>query len=377
MPPASDSLAFLYIQAWCGLGIILAYYLVLFVVFRARKTPRIGVIQYEPPKGISPAVAATLRENGLCERAFASALVSLSVKRFLAIHQNKDRFIFKKLREPDDPLPPEESILLSTLFPGGLNTYEFDSIEYSRLCSAFMEFKEVLEGIVEPELISAHSPLWWVGIACSLMPIIPLAGSIVSIESISSLASLAYLGIWVLLGGSCLVAALHVWPATFRKLTSYFPWDDRPSRPLDPTDAIPVLLSASALCGFIFLAVLTSTEFAVLLGCLVLVNTVFRHSLESPTRAGRKVLDDLENFREFLARTGTDRLNRENQPGHSPLTFEKHTAFAVALDVEHTWGEEFVENLMSLFQLDEAYHRRPSTHALDYGPPELKIPRRR
>ncbi len=373
MQVASDAPAFLYAQAWIGLGIILAYYVVLFVVFRARTRRPIGVTQYEPPQRISPAVAANLRESGRYERAFASALVSLSAKGFLEIGQDKDWFSLKKLRVADGTLPPEESMILVSLFAGSEHTYAFNAVEYTSLCKTYIEFKDVLEGIVEPELISAHLPFWLVGVACSLMMITPVAGSIVTLGNGVSWASVAYLGTWILLGGSCLVAALRVWPVTFRKLTSYIPWDDKPSRPLDLNDAIPVFLSVSALMGFIFLAVLSSTNFALLLTALVLLNATFRHALEAPTRTGRKVLAELENFREFLSRTDADRLNRENQPGKTPVTFEKYSAYAVALDVEHSWGEEFVENLVGLLQLDQAYSRGQRNLPINNGRIELKI----
>lgn len=373
MQVASDASAFLYVQAWIGLGTVLAYYVVLFVVFRAGTHRSIGVTQYEPPKGISPAVAANLTENGFYERAFAAALVSLASKGFLEIGQDEYRFSLKKLREPSGALPPEESLLLESLFAGRPDTYAFDSIEYSRLCETYIDFKDVLDGCVEPDLISEHLPFWWVGVACSLMATIPVAGSVVELENGVSWVSVAYFGIWILLGGSCLVAALRVWPVTIHKLTSYIPWDDRPTRPLDLKDLIPVFLSVSAIAGFVFLAVLSSTKFALLVSALVILNTISRHTLEAPTRAGRKVLAELRDFREFLSRTDTDRLNRENQPGQTPVTLERYSAYAVALNVDDAWGEEFVENLVELLQWDQAYSRRQSKLPINNDRIELKI----
>ena len=198
------------------------------------------------------------------------------------------------------------------------------------------------------------------GVVFSLMATYPVVGSMAMPENGRAWASIAYFGIWILLGGSCLVAALRVWPVTVRKLTSYIPWGDRPTRPLDLKDLIPVFLSGSALAGFVFLAVLSSTRFAILASSLVILNALARHVLETPTSAGRKVLAELRNFREFLSRTDSDRLNRENQPGQTPVTLEKYSAYALALDVEDAWGEEFVENLVELLQWDQAYSRRQS-----------------
>lgn len=67
------------------------------------------------------------------------------------------------------------------------------------------------------------------------------------------------------------------------------------------------------------------------------------------------MIAELENFKEFLSRADSDRLNRENQPGETPAILEKYTAYAVALDVEHAWGEEFTGNILDLLQYDQAY----------------------
>jgi hypothetical protein len=110
--------------------------------------------------------------------------------------------------------------------------------------------------------------------------------------------------------------------------------------------------------GFALLAFLTSTHFALFLAALVTLNSMFRHPLDAPTRAGRKVLAELEGFCEFLSRADADRLNRENQPGHTPQTLEKYSAYVVALEVQHAWGEEFTENLLELLEIHKAYSGR-------------------
>jgi hypothetical protein len=186
------------------------------------------------------------------------------------------------------------------------------------------------------------------------------------------------IGIGILLGGSCFVSALWTWPVTLRKLWSFLPWDDRPSRPLTPNDAIPLILTGGALVGFGLLASETTTKLAGLLTAVVFMNAVFRHALAAPTQAGRKALAKLADFREFLARTDADRLNRENMPGQTPQTLEKYSAYALALRVEHAWGEEFAENLLELLQIDLAYRRRTPDFMQRQEPfTEIKLGKRR
>ena len=164
--------------------------------------------------------------------------------------------------------------------------------------------------------------------------------------------------VWILAGGIAFLAAMRTWPAVLRKLASFIRQDGRPRRPLDFNDLVPVILNCSALFGFSFLAVMTSLEFGILVACIVFAIALFRGFLEAPTAAGRKALRQLMGFREFLSRAEADRLNRENKPGQSPDTLEKFTAYAVALDVEHGWGEEFTDQLLEVLQFDEASHIR-------------------
>jgi hypothetical protein len=60
----------------------------------------------------------------------------------------------------------------------------------------------------------------------------------------------------------------------------------------------------------------------------------------------------LLGFREFLARAESDRLDRENEVGLTPKQLDRCIPYAVALDVEHSWGEEFTEDLIGIIQFD-------------------------
>jgi hypothetical protein len=78
--------------------------------------------------------------------------------------------------------------------------------------------------------------------------------------------------------------------------------------------------------------------------------------LEASTNEGRKTIEELRNFREFLSPADADRLNRENDPGATPAILEKNSSCAVALSVDRAWGEEFTGNLLGLLQFNEAYN---------------------
>jgi len=312
-----------------------------------------------------PAVAAYLFENGRCERAFAAAMVSLAAKGYIRIVQVKDSFRLTKLRESDSALPPEESSVLAEIFSSGPEPFKFDGCEgNTRLSTVFKRFEVTVESIAIPELISSHLGFWLVGLAIASPAVIQVLTNFPPSRDRTSPLVL-YPGLWIVLGGFCLVAALRAWPATLRKLATFLPGNRRPACPPDLTDLTPLFLTTTAALAFGYLAFLSSPKFAVLVTSAVVLGASTRNLLESRTRAGRRMLAELSGFREFLARAEADRLNRENEPGQSPRVLEKYSAFAVALGVEQGWGEAFTSDLLQLLQFDRAYS--PSS-------PEISLP---
>jgi hypothetical protein len=50
----------------------------------------------------------------------------------------------------------------------------------------------------------------------------------------------------------------------------------------------------------------------------------------------------------FLAEVDSDRVNRMNAPGAPSAAAEKYWGWALALDVEHAWGEQFAAAVLNL-----------------------------
>ena len=64
--------------------------------------------------------------------------------------------------------------------------------------------------------------------------------------------------------------------------------------------------------------------------------------MEAPTPEGRKVLDHIEGFREYLSTADEGpRLEALNPPEKTPALFERMLPYAIALDVENSWAEKF------------------------------------
>jgi len=74
---------------------------------------------------------------------------------------------------------------------------------------------------------------------------------------------------------------------------------------------------------------------------LMNVNLVFIGIMRAPTAKGRALMDRIEGFRHYMTVAEKDRLNFHNPPELTPERFEAYLPYAVALDVENAWGDQF------------------------------------
>ena len=63
--------------------------------------------------------------------------------------------------------------------------------------------------------------------------------------------------------------------------------------------------------------------------------------LQAPNREGRRVMDQIEGFRQYLGVAEEDRLEYLNPPKKTPELFERFLPYAIALDVENSWASRF------------------------------------
>ncbi len=73
------------------------------------------------------------------------------------------------------------------------------------------------------------------------------------------------------------------------------------------------------------------------------VVVLFAWLLKAPTAHGRRLLDQLEGFRLYLDVAEKEDLDLRNPPQRTPELFEAYLPFALALDVEQPWAEQFAD----------------------------------
>ena len=72
---------------------------------------------------------------------------------------------------------------------------------------------------------------------------------------------------------------------------------------------------------------------------------VFKWLLESPTVAGQRLMEQIEGFKLYLGIAEQDRLNFQHPPEITPELFEAYLPYAIALDVENEWGDQYASHI--------------------------------
>ncbi len=90
---------------------------------------------------------------------------------------------------------------------------------------------------------------------------------------------------------------------------------------------------------------------------MAIVLVVFAALMKRPTGLGRKLLDDMLGFKDYLEIAEKDELNLRNPPDKTPQLFERYLPFALAMGVEQKWADRFTEIFAGLRgPNDAAYH---------------------
>jgi uncharacterized membrane protein len=101
---------------------------------------------------------------------------------------------------------------------------------------------------------------------------------------------------------------------------------------------------------------------AAVLALILLTNVLFYHLLKAPTRLGRRVMDEIDGFAEYLSVAEKDRMNLLNPPERTPELFERFLPYALALGVEQAWGEQFSDVLAAASVAETRSHSSYRPH---------------
>jgi uncharacterized membrane protein YgcG len=336
-----------------GLVLILGYYLVIWS--RVGRDPAPGTIipLYTPPQDFSPAAVRYLMQEGFDNKVMAAAVVDMAVKGYLTIEEKEEGISFlksttytlRKKRDSYDDLAAEEIRAAAQLFSTG-DALELKSENHTAIKAALDTVKETLRVKLEKHYFVTNLNYFIAGIVLSfaVLGFIVLA----SRETGAAVFSAVWLSIWTV--GCVFLAGFvyHRWLAArgggFGNILGAM---------VATIFAIP--FAVGLVFGVSFLTLAISPVAAAAFAGMIFVNPLFYYLLKAPTLNGRVVMDQIEGFKLYLSVAEQERLNLLNPPERTPELFEKYLPYALALDVEVQWTEQFAQVLAAAEAAETAY----------------------
>jgi len=330
-----------------GLFILLVYYIIAWA--RVGKDPARGTIipLYNPPEKLSPASVRYILKMGYDNKCFTAAVINMAVKGFLNIHEKKGVYTLAKNEIDQKSLSAEEKKIASELL-GSRDKIKLKNTNHAKIRKTVESIKKVLSLNFEKVYFFTNRQYFFPGLIMSVL-ILLLSLLLTSSKEVVIFFSI-WLSIWSVGVAALLSQAFHQWRSVF----------SRSRKTSSLGGAIFLTLFALPFVGVEILVLATlgkhiSHGFIGILVVIMFVNVLFYHLLEAPTLIGRKVLDKIEGFRMFLSVAEKDRLNLLNPPDRTPELFEKYLPYALALDVEQAWSEQFSDVLAKAAEAGQEY----------------------
>lgn len=314
-----------------GFIILLVYYLKTWAI--VGRDPKKGTIipRFEPPEGFSPAAVRYLHKMNFDQKSFTATVVSLAVKGALTITQDDKKYTLEKLLTTDSTLLTKgEKKVLQTLFRFH-NPIELGKTYQSQIKKAV--------GVLKKSLIADFTKAYFSKNTKHLIPgigilVVTLAAMVLaSSEPLASAGMGLWLTVWTV---PCVLLGYKVFQSWRSPVTGI---GDVVGRISITFFSVPVFFGE--LIGLYVFPHLVSLHASLFFLGMLLLTLVFLHLLKAPTLQGRSVMDKIEGFRNYLRISDSERLKILNPPDRTPALFEKYLPYAMALDVERQWSEQF------------------------------------
>jgi predicted membrane protein DUF2207 len=312
------------------------YYFILALFFRIRARPRSIVSRYHPPEGLSPTAAAYFIHPGDIARALAVCLVDMSQQGALRIRRLDFDGSYAVERGNDHP---------------DLDYFEIsvrDRLLDCPLSPAIVEdacaiLRAEVVSLIEPKYASPHKGCLYAPFVLSVVTSIPLLAPLLGFIFKLGGGRLGLAMSIAFIGGSLAVGYWAVQSMTVitEKFWSWLPGHIGPGLPLQFSDFNVLWSVALASLVFIVFASFNGITNTALAGSLFVVNYIGRFAIRTPTQAGWVLYEQLQGFKQYLQAVESEHLDRANAPQAVPKRVQENLAYALALDAEHAWAEQF------------------------------------
>ncbi|MFZ5987643.1 MAG: DUF2207 family protein [Bacillota bacterium] len=337
-----------------GTLVILVYYSIMWA--RVGRDPKKGnvVTKSKPPENYSPEALRYIEQMKFDNKAFTVAIINMAVKRYLNIREDDGVYILSRGNADKEVLSKEEKRVAEALRLDELHELELSQANHRIIGSAV----EALTASLKKDYVNSHFILntkyFMPGVVFSLFVII-LSGSKQFGKNTVPLIIFSFLGLMFL---SLTARILSLWKKTLienRKEGSF-------------------LFESTILCSIAFFLLMFQTiifinfsfylhiYFVLSVFLILSLNVIYNYLLRAPTVLGRKILDEVDGFRMYLTYEEQGQNGGLDYIEKTPELFERYLPYALALDVEVQWGEQF-DSLLQ--KAKESGHYVPSWY---HGP---------
>lgn len=305
------------------------YYLIAWLLVGRNRSKSSVVVRYIPPDNMSPAAMRFIYTMGADGRTYTAILARLAARGLLEIVPQKNGVILKR-QESDHraakfrDLPPEEKAVYKELFEWEeqvtLQRPEWRTVE---------KLHDALQKQLGGKFFTRH--LAWVvtGLA--------LSGAAAAWLSAITLFGKDPADAWMMCAFTGLTVAMY---GAF----GYQMWDSNrlairlALRGMYRRRTLPLLLAFVLIYPALWLLIWHGVPaFAGFTEAMILMNTFLPSCLRNYTAEGRRVRDEIEGFRRFLAGTEQDQLQRMDPAGKPPRMDLEFVPYAIARE---SWGDE-------------------------------------
>jgi hypothetical protein len=330
-------------------SLLLLYYLVVWLALGRGPQRGTVAIQYQPPRGLSPAAMRYIRTTGCDGRTLAATIAQLAARGCIAIEPQSGgesgKYKVTRIGEVDaknlqPPLAPEELTAFYDLFEDG-PTAILDPKNGNRLNRYLGQINIELQRRMS-NLYFTRNARWLVlGAFVSFLTAIGMA--LTAQGRSTDRMALLFLTWWFffcffLLG---LIVVMTLLPAIGRVMRGL-----GGSKEVAIGSAVVAVFGAGGAAVLWQLKASASLAYALSLLALVVINIAAFPALRRVTPLGRQVRDEIEGFRTFLDKVEQDRMRRVNPDemadAHGAASFE-FLPYAIALEVREPWGDHLAE----------------------------------
>ena len=297
---------------------------------RVGRDPQGGVVipEYDPPQGISPAAARYVRNMGYDDRCFAADLVELGVEGLLRIEKTEKAYSIREVTGARAQTPDSARVLFDELLSGYRQELQFSQSNHGIIGKARRSHESHLKTNYEKANFSLNTG---VGCLAGLWAIAAIVlAFVLDPPEVVPFAIFATVAVFIL--ASIFGTVLLGWMKEIRE----------GKRPI--ASSIGLIVLGAMLAGAVsVLGLLTSIVCGVLVALMVSVQIPFAQWMKAPTVEGKKLLDRIEGLRLYLGVAEKDDLARAKAPPMDAAEYQRLFPYALALDVEKTWGDKLAE----------------------------------